>query len=430
MAVPGAGYGAYRLYRAKTDVPIRYETTAVDQGRIAAKVTATGTLSALVTVQVGSQVSGRIESLKADFNSTVKAGQIIATLEPQLFQAAVQQAGANLAAARANVLQAKAQEMNAKRQADRAKAMLAQQLVAQADAETAQANAEAAIAHTASAEASVQQALASANQAQINLKYATILSPIDGVVISRSVDVGQTVAASLQAPVLFTIAQDLTKMQVDTSVSEGDVGKIKSTMPVTFTVDAYPGRRFRGAVRQVRDAATTVQNVVTYDAVIDLDNADRVLKPGMTATVTFTYAEKDNVLRVPNSAFRYRPADAKPQPSASSEHAPSASAPAATGSNVTPAPSGSGRGHRWAAQSSGEKSATRTVWVLHDGPPGTPCTPAAVTVAAGITDGSMTEVEGDLHVGDRVITDASGGPEKEKPTTSSPLGGSPLPRRM
>ena len=153
----------------------------------------------------------------------------------------------------------------------------------------------------------MQQANASLHQAEVNLKYTTIVSPIDGIVISRNVDVGQTVAASLSAPTLFTIAQDLTKMQVDTSVAEGDVGKIQPDTAVTFTVDAYPGQRFQGKVRQVRDAATTVQNVVTYDAVIDVDNSKRLLKPGMTASATFTPAERDDVLRIPNAALRYRP---------------------------------------------------------------------------------------------------------------------------
>src|SRR6185369_3376583 len=162
-------------------------------------------------------------------------------------------------------------------------------------------------AQVSASEAGVEQARAALNQAEVNLKYTTIQSPIDGVVISRSVDVGQTVAASLQTPTLFTIAQDLTKMQVDTSVAEGDVGKIQPNMTVGFTVDAQPGQRFEGKVRQVRDAAVTVQNVVTYDAVIDVDNSKRLLKPGMTAAVTFTPAERNDVLRIPNAALRFRP---------------------------------------------------------------------------------------------------------------------------
>jgi HlyD family secretion protein len=334
-------------------------------------VTATGTLSALVTVLVGSQVSGRIESIRADFNSSVKKGQIVATIEPSLFQAAVEQARANDAAARANVDKAKAQAMDAERQYNRAKQLGEQKLIAQADVDTAEANWNIAKAQLASSAAGVQQTAAALHQTQVNLKYATILSPIDGIVISRSVDVGQTVAASLQAPTLFTIAQDLTKMQVDTSVAEGDVGKISPGMRVTFSVDAYPGQRFEGSVRQVRDAAVTVQNVVTYDAVIDVDNSKRLLKPGMTATVTFTPAERADVLRVPNAALRYRP-PAKPAGSA----APRAPGP--------PAPKD-----------------RRTVYRLS----GNVAKP--VDIQIGLTDGSVTEVVGgELREGDAVITES------------------------
>lgn len=434
VVLPAGSFAAYRLYRSKTDAPIHYESVAVDLGRVAAKVTATGTLSALVTVQVGSQVSGRIDSLKADFNSTVTKGQVIATLDPALFQAAVQQAQANLTAARANVEQAKAQALDADRQFERAKALLQQQLMSKSEYDTAEATAAAARARVASVEASVQQSAASANQASINLRYATVVSPIDGVVISRSVDVGQTVAASLQAPVLFTIAQDLTKMQVDTSVAEGDVGKIKPEMHVAFTVDAYPQRKFHGKVRQVRDSATTVQNVVTYDAVIDVDNPERLLKPGMTATVTFTYAEREGVTRIPNAAFRYRPdprivgsaATAASTASARSAGARSGvalgAAASASGAPGDERAGGGSRGRRGSGAGSGgeERASTRTVWVLRNGKPD------PVVVTTGITDGSMTEVrEGEIHPGDQVITESTGGPA---PTSTA--GSAPFPRRL
>jgi HlyD family secretion protein len=364
-------FGIFRYLRSREPPPPRYATVTVDRGRISSRVTATGTLSALVTVLVGSQVSGRIESIRADFNSPVKKGQIVATIEPSLFQAAVEQARANDAAARANVDKAKAQAMEAERQYNRAKQLGEQKLIAQADVDTAEANWNIAKAQLAASSAGVQQTAAALHQSQVNLKYATILSPIDGVVISRSVDVGQTVAASLQAPTLFTIAQDLTKMQVDTSVAEGDVGKISPGMRVTFSVDAYPGQRFDGSVRQVRDAAVTVQNVVTYDAVIDVDNSKRLLKPGMTATVTFTPAERVDVLRIPNAALRYRP----PAKAAASA-APRAAGP--------PPPKD-----------------RRTVYRLK----GTHAQP--VDIQVGLTDGSVTEVVGgELHEGDVVVTES------------------------
>lgn len=399
MLLLGAGaFFAIRANRAKDASPVRYETAVVDRGHVASKVTATGTLSAIVTVLVGSQVSGRIDSIRADFNSPVKKGQVIATLDPALFQAAVEQGRANLTTSRANLEQARAQAADAEKQFARQKTLVEQKLVAQADFDTAEVNLRVAKARVSAAEASVAQASASLHQAEINLKYTTIVSPIDGVVISRSVDVGQTVAASLQAPTLFTIAQDLTKMQVDTNVAEGDVGKIQADMPVMFTVDAYPGRKFEGKVRQVRDAAQTVQNVVTYDAVIDVENPERLLKPGMTATVTFISAEKDDVLRVPNAALRFRP---DPATLAVMTGASASAARSASPVRTASAPEGSARrgGARPRADSS---TATRTVWVLRDEQP------VAVTITPGLSDGSLTEVvTGELHPGDKVITEAS-----------------------
>ena len=277
------------------------------QGRLVAKVTATGTLSALVTVQVGSQVSGRIAELHADFNSEVKKGQLIAKIDPQLFQAAVEQARANLVAAQGNLAKAKAQAVDAQRQAERARALAAKKLIAQADVDTAQSNADAAAAGVQAAEGQVAQARAALNQAQVNLAYTDILSPTNGMVISRNVDVGQTVAASLQAPTLFVIAEDLTKMQVDTSVAEADVGRLRGRHGGHLHRRRLPAEVFHGKVRQIRNAPQTVQNVVTYDAVIDVDNPELKLKPGMTANVTFVYAEKDDVLRVPNAALRFKP---------------------------------------------------------------------------------------------------------------------------
>jgi HlyD family secretion protein len=398
LVVGGAGFGGWRYFKSRRAPKTKYATVSVDRGRIASRVTATGTLSALVTVLVGAQVSGRIETIKADFNSTVKKGQVIATLEPSLFQAALEQSNANYLAAKASLDKAKAQELDAQRQFARAKTLGDQKLIAQADIDTAEANYNIAKANTVAAEAGIAQSVAAVHQAQTNLKYTTILSPIDGVVISRAVDVGQTVAASLSTPTLFTIAKDLTQMQVDTSVAEGDVGKIQPGMKVTFAVDAYPGQKFAGTVRQVRDAAVTVQNVVTYDAVIDVDNSQRLLKPGMTATVTFTPAERLDVLRIPNAALRYRPDPPKKQAAGTVAKKPDVTVP---------------KDHR-------------TVYLLK----GFAAKP--VDIQIGLTDGSVTEIlSGDLKEGDSVITETLTGDAAAAATgpSTSPLTPS-MPRRM
>ncbi|MFO0723344.1 MAG: efflux RND transporter periplasmic adaptor subunit [Myxococcota bacterium] len=410
-----AAITASQAMSGKKPPAIAMETAEVDRGKIAARISASGTLTALVTVQVGSQVSGRIDSLKVDFNSPVKKGQVIATLDASFFVAALEQARASLALAKANRDQAVVQSEDAARQLARTEKLAADRFVAAADRDTAEANARAAKAKVAASEASIQAAEAALHQAEINLKYTTIISPIDGVVISRNVDVGQTVAASLAAPTLFTIAQDLTKMQVDTSVAEGDVGKVRSGMPVTFTVDAYPGKRFLGTVRQVRDAATTVQNVVTYDAVIDVDNSGRLLKPGMTASVQFIYAERDDVIRIPNAALRFRP-------DAATTRALTRSAAAEGG-----APTAGAKSSTVAARPTRKKPGTvelagdeRLVWVQRQDQP------TSVKVKIGVSDGSLTEmVDGDLKAGDRLITEAivSG----TSPTGAASGG---MPRRM
>ncbi|MFT3769580.1 MAG: efflux RND transporter periplasmic adaptor subunit [Minicystis sp.] len=377
----GAIAAGARTVGSRAATPVRYETAAIDHGRIDAKVTATGTVSALVTVLVGSQVSGRIESLAVDYGSTVKTGQVIATIDPALFRAAAEQARANHAAALANIEKARAQEIEAGRQYARAQALHGEGLASRADLDVAEANARVARAQVRAAEAQAAQAKAALDQASLNLRYSTIVSPIDGVVISRNVDVGQTVAATLQAPTLFTIAQDLGQMQVDTSVAEADVGKIRAGMDVTFTVDAYPGRPFGGRVRQVRDAAQTVQNVVTYDAVIDVSNGEHLLKPGMTASVTFVYAQKADVLRVPNGALRFRP-DA-------------ATTAAMTGSAAAPA---KGAPARRPLELAADE---RALWVLREG------RPVAEKVRVGLTDGTITEVvAGGVRAGDVAITEA------------------------
>ncbi|HYQ81399.1 MAG TPA: efflux RND transporter periplasmic adaptor subunit [Anaeromyxobacteraceae bacterium] len=377
-------------WRASASKPrLQIETAKADRGRIVAKVTATGTLSAIVTVQVGSQVSGRVAALYADFNSPVKKGQLIAKIDPQLFQAAVEQARANYVAAQGNLAKSKAQAADADRQYVRNKALAERKLIAQADLDTAQSNAEAARAQVDASAGAVEQARAALHQASVNLAYTDITSPTNGVVISRNVDVGQTVAASLQAPTLFVIAEDLAKMQVDTSVAEADVGRLTAGMSASFTVDAYPSETFQGAVRQIRNAPQTVQNVVTYDAVIDVKNPDLKLKPGMTANVTFVYAEKDDVLRVPNAALRFRP------PPDLAAFAGNSGRPGGRGNPDGGAP----------APKAVQTPDQRTVWVMRQDKP------VPTRIKTGISDGAFTEVvEGGLEAGDAIVTDASGPP--------------------
>lgn len=387
LVVALAAFGAWRWQKANAAPEVSYRTQAVEKRRVVARVTASGTLQATVTVQVGAQVSGRIQKLNADFNSTVKKGQLIAKLDPQLFGAAVEQARANHVAARANVARAEAQERDAELVLKRARALHEQALASAAELQTSETAVNVAKAQTEVARASLEQSTAALNQARVNLSYTEIFSPIDGTVISRNVDVGQTVASSLQAPVLFTIAEDLRKMQVHTSVAEGDVGRLQPGMDATFTVDAFPGQRFRGKVGQIRNAPQTVQNVVTYDAVIDVDNSDLRLRPGMTATVTIVHAEKSDVVAVSNVALRF-----KPPPEASSAMGIPSAAPSASASSRRPTrPAGVGE------PGSAEP---RTLWVLRDG------RPASVTVQTGLSDGTVSEiVQGDVKPGDEAIVD-------------------------
>ena len=295
----GARFGAHKS-------AFHLEKARVERGDLVGRVTATGALSALVTVQVGSQVSGRIARLSADFGERVKRGQVIAQLDPQLFQAAAEQARANRDAAVGTLHESITKADNAKKQLARAEELKSKNLIAAADYDSADLQAASTAAAVDTARGDLEQARANLHQASVNLGYATIISPINGVVISRNVDVGQTVAASLQAPTLFTIAEDLGKMQVHAAVSEADVGRLGPGMPASFVVDAYPDERFKGVIRQIRDAPQTLQNVVTYDAVIDVANPDHRLKPGMTANVTFVYAEHKQVLRIPSAALGMR----------------------------------------------------------------------------------------------------------------------------
>ncbi|HET8562280.1 MAG TPA: efflux RND transporter periplasmic adaptor subunit, partial [Candidatus Binatia bacterium] len=288
-----------------------YVTASAKKGDITQTVSATGTLQAVVTVIVGSQVSGTIDKLYVDFNSKVKAGQVVAQLNQDKFKAAVDQARANILAAQSNLAKAKVAVADTQRTLERNKELKKRDLVAQSELDTTQTAYDAAIAQLEVNKAQTAQAEAALNQVKVDLANTVIRSPVDGIVISRNVDVGQTVAASLQAPTLFTIANDLSKMEVHTSVDEADVGNISEGQEVTFTVDAYPARRFRGKVYQVRNAPTVVQNVVTYNAVVRIDNKELLLKPGMTANVQFLVSRKEDVLTIPNMAIRFKPPDQK-----------------------------------------------------------------------------------------------------------------------
>jgi HlyD family secretion protein len=315
----GAGAGAYYIRRGGPEIQVN--TSPISRGDIVDTVGASGTLQAVTTVQVGSQVSGNISFLGADFNSIVKKGQVIARLDPSLFDAQLQQARANLQQTRANMTKAqsdlersKVMLTDAQQKYTRAKELAAKSLLPQSDldaakiaVDSAQATLSSADATVNQSQAAVNQSQASVNQNQVNLDHTVIEAPIDGIVIQRSVDVGQTVAASMQAPTLFIIAADLTKMQVNANIDEADVGRIRPGQHVTFKVDAYPTDTFEGTVSQIRLQPVVVQNVTTYGTVIDVPNAQLKLKPGMTANVKVEIAKKSDTLRVPNAALRFRP---------------------------------------------------------------------------------------------------------------------------
>lgn len=299
------GIGAWYWWAAGTP-PLHYKTALVDRGPITSIVTATGTVNPVVSVQVGSQVSGKIVQLMADFNSVVTKGQALARIDQQPFQARVSQARASLKSGRGNLAKAKNMENQRKLELDRMATLLRQQFVSQSDLDLAATNFRDAQAQVEVAQAQVDQAVATLASAELDLGYTTIYSPVNGIVVSRNVDVGQTVAASFQTPTLFVIAQDLTQMQVNANVSESDIGGVAEGKPSRFRVDAYPRQFFDGTVTQVRNAPISIQNVVTYDVVITVDNRDLKLKPGMTANVTIVTDKKENPLRVPNGALRFR----------------------------------------------------------------------------------------------------------------------------
>lgn len=286
--------------------PVQYKTALVDRGPITSIVTATGTVNPVISVQVGSQVSGKIAKLSADFNSVVTQGHVLAQIDQQPFKARVSQARAALKSAKGNLDKAKNMAAQRKRERDRMAVLRSQAFVSQADLDLAETNYRDALAQAEVTQAQVDQAEATLASAELDLGYTTIVSPVNGIVVSRNVDVGQTVAASFQTPTLFVIAQDLTQMQVNTNVSESDIGGVAEGKSASFRVDAYPKQFFNGTVTQVRNAPISIQNVVTYDVVITVDNRELKLKPGMTANVTIVTAQKEGPLRVPNGALRFR----------------------------------------------------------------------------------------------------------------------------
>src|SRR5213075_377021 len=373
---------AFIVRQCRTRAASNYQTAMVTRGPIIQAVTATGTLNPVVNVQVGSQVSGNIAKLFADFNSQVKAGQVVVQIDPALFQATVTQAEGELANAQAALELAK---VNAKRTED----LFARKTSSKADLDQAVANL-----HQAEANVKIKQG--ALDKAKADLDHCTITSPIDGVVISRNVDVGQTVAASLQAPIIFQIGNDLAKMQIDANVAEADVGVLEMGQDVDFTVDAFPMQTFHGKVVQVRNAPITVQNVVTYDTVIGVSNPDLKLKPGMTANVSIIAARKDNVLQIKNAALRFRPPEA---------------AAAEMGSRSPSSRAGRGVGGRE------RTSSERTVYALSGSQP------KPVQIKTGISDGVVTEVVEGLKEGDTVVTAEMATKSQPASTPANPFSG-------
>src|SRR3954447_21421248 len=380
---------AFLLRRCTNGSGATYQTVAVARGPITQAVTATGTLNPVQNVQVGSQVSGNIQKLFVDFNSTVKAGEVIAQIDPVVFQASVNQAEGDLANARAALELAQLNEA-------RTRGLVAKQNSAQPDLDQAVANLH-------QAEANVKIKEGALQKAKADLDHCTITSPIDGIVISRNVDVGQTVAASLQAPVIFQIANDLAKMQIDANVAEADVGGVAVDQDVDFTVDAFPARTFQGKVVQVRNAPITVQNVVTYDTVIGVSNPDQKLKPGMTANVSIVAAHRDDTLKIPNSALRFRLPDQTPS-----------AAPKRDSSSNQRGPGNKPGGNRQ------ERRTERTVYVLASGA----SKPTAITIKTGISDGVTTEILEGLKEGDRVVTGMTESGAAATPASNPFSGGS------
>jgi len=417
----------------------QYQLAQVTRGDLIQSVTASGQLNPVVNIQVGSQISGRISKMFVDYNSEVKSNQVIAEIDPSSYQVAVLRAEAELANAKANLALAQVQ-------ARRAESLFTNNLISGSDHDTAKAQEQ-------QAGAQVQSAEASLSNAKVDLSRCTIYAPVDGVVISRNVDVGQTVAASFNTPTLFVIANDLMKMQIDALVSEADIGGVAVGQNVNFSVDAFPYRTFHGKVSQLRYGALTNQNVINYDCVIAVDNSDLKLLPGMTASVSVIIAEKDNVLRIPNAALRFRPPEivAADTNSAAKMTAESArpqggegagqgggsrkgSGPAGEGGPGGGGLRGQGGGPGGGARAAGggapggttpkprpERSGPRTVYVFNPGAKGNELTPAKIK--SGITDGVHTEVTEGLKEGDQVVTGLLTAQSGSGSRPSNPFGG-------
>jgi HlyD family secretion protein len=388
--------GVWYFKRGHTDAP-DYQTAKVTPGDLTQVVTATGTLNPVVNVTVGSQVSGIINKLNVDYNSMVKSNEVIAEIDPSTYHATAEQATADLANAKANL---ELQRAEAERNAE----LFTNKLVSSSDYDTA-------IATLHEAEATVQIKQAALDNANANLGYCKIRSPVDGIVISRAIDLGQTVASSFNTPTLFQIANDLTKMQIDSSVAEADVGGVVEGQSVDFTVDAYPYRIFFGTVVQVRNAPTNSSNVVSYDCVVSVTNSDYKLKPGMTANISFIIAQRENALTIPNGALRFRPPDsAMVETNAVTKTATNSTSSAGTSD---------GQGHR-SGHAHGERPIFHTVYVLSG--MGNAAKLQAVQIKTGISDGISTEVLSGLNEGAQVVTGMiSTGTQAARP--ASPIGG-------
>jgi len=369
IAVSALGYLLWRRDPAQPT----YVTAEVTRGPVVRTITTTGAVDPVITVEVGAYVSGTIQSCSCDYNTKVRAGQLCAKIDPRPYQVVVDQDAANLANAQAQLKKDQASLAYAKISYDRDKGLLDHGIVSRDTVDNDKSTYDQAVAQVKVDESTIQQRAASLHAAQVNLDYTNIISPVDGTVVSRNITIGQTVAASFQTPTLFLIAQDLTKMQVDTNVSETDVGNAKVGQKASFTVEAYPGRTFWGDVSQVREAPITVQNVVTYDVVVSVDNPDFALLPGMTANTRIITDERNDVVRVPLKGFRFSPRGVE----------------RASDGDGHDRPSGRHKG-----------DAEAGVWVLRDD------RPERVPVVTGLTDGTFAEVsKGALAPGDRVIVD-------------------------
>lgn len=431
-----AAAGSWFMWGGKAPEP-KWKTAAAERGPVQVSVTATGTLQAVVTVQVGTQVSGTVSALYVDFNSKVAKGQVIARIDTTLLRAA-------LADAQSNLERTSAQQRQAASELKRSEALFARGLISQSDLDQASANASVAAANLSSSRAQV-------DRARINLRYATIIAPIDGIVLSRAVDVGQTVAASFNTPTLFTLAGDLREMQVQASVDEADIGKVSAGQSASFTVDAYPEMAFTGSVKQIRLQPVTVQNVVSYDVVISVPNPDLKLMPGMTANLTIAVARVEDALTVPAAALRFNPPDRGKgagkgkrkgewtRRSGSDSDKDSAGGPGTRNASARGEGAGSGvdgdggrppggpggdttegpQRHRRSGGGDGDRDRSRAsgrVWVLENGKP------RPIHVRTGLTDGARTEITGQIEPGTEVITGVEVAAKDAKAAQSSPFG--------